>query len=97
TVTPAAFTLAPGASQSLAITLDVAGSSGGAFAFADLRLSTSDTFAGGAEIADVHYPVAVIPVAPAIAVDPTTVAAAQKPDRSAIRTVTIRNSGNGPL
>lgn len=97
TVTPESFTLSPGASQSLTVTLDVSGSSGGGFAFADLRLSTSDSFISGAPVADVHYPVAVIPVAPAIGVEPTTVTAAQKPDRSAVRSVTIRNSGNGAL
>jgi hypothetical protein len=97
TVEPATFTLAPGASQSLTITINVAGSSGGSFAFADLRLSTSGSFAGGAAIAGTHYPVAVIPVAPAIGVNPTTVSASIKPDRRAARSVTISNSGNGPL
>ena len=44
-----------------------------------------------------HYPVAVIPVAPAINVDPTAIEVAQKPGRVANRAVTIRNQGNGPL
>ncbi len=97
TVEPAAFTLAAGASQVLTITVDVSASSGGAWTFADLQLTTDDSHAGGAPIAGVHYPVAVIPVAPAIAVDPTSIEVAQKPDRVANRGVTIRNQGNGPL
>jgi hypothetical protein len=97
TVQPASFGLAPGATQALTITVDVTASSGGTFTFADLRLSTTDTHAGGAAIADVHFPVAVIPVAPSISVDPTAVAASLKPGRTAARSVTIRNTGNGPL
>lgn len=97
TVTPASFTLAPGASQQVTVALNVAGSSGGSWAFADLRLTTDGTFAGGAPIAGVHYPVAVIPVASAITVDPTSIEVSQKPGRSATRAVTIRNSGNGAL
>lgn len=97
TVEPAAFTLAPGATQRLTITVDVSGSSGGDWVFADLRLTTPDNHAGGAAVAGVHYPVAVIPVAPAISVDPTEIAVSQKPDRTSTRAVTIRNQGNGPL
>ena len=97
TVEPAAFTLAPGATQQLTITVNVSGSSGGTWTFADLRLTTADHHAGGAAIASVHYPVAVIPVAPAISVQPTAIEVSQKPGREAIRTVTIRNQGNGPL
>jgi Subtilase family/Fibronectin type-III domain/PA domain/Viral BACON domain/Peptidase inhibitor I9 len=97
TVEPAAFTLAPGATQPLTVTVDVSGSSRGDWVFADLQLATGDHHAGGAAIADVHYPVAVIPVAPAISVDPTTIDVAQKPDRVANRSVVIRNQGTGPL
>ena len=97
TVEPAAFTLAPGESQVLTITVDVSRSSGGTWAFGDLQIVTDDSHAGGVPIAGVHYPVAVIPVAPAISVDPTAIEVAQKPDRVATRAVTIRNGGNGPL
>ena len=97
TVEPASFTLAPGATQQLTITVDVSGSSGGDWVFADLQLSTGDSHAGGAAIAGAHYPVAVIPVAPAITVDPTVVESSQKPDRQVNRGMTIRNQGNGPL
>ncbi|NUT34852.1 MAG: S8 family serine peptidase [Hamadaea sp.] len=97
TVSPASFTLAPGASQQLTVTLDVHGSSGGSWAFADLRITTDGTFAGGTPIAGVHYPVAVIPVAASITVDPTALEVQQKPGRSATRAVTIRNGGNGAL
>jgi hypothetical protein len=97
TVTPASFTLAAGASQQVTITVDVSGSSGGSWAFADLRVTSDGTHANGAAIAGVHYPVAVIPVAAGIAVDPTTIAASQKPGRTSNHTVTIRNTGNGAL
>ncbi|HZM74327.1 MAG TPA: S8 family serine peptidase [Candidatus Limnocylindrales bacterium] len=97
TVSPASFSLAAGASQQLTVTVNVAQSPGGSFVFADLRLSTSDHFAGGAAIAGVHYPVAVIPVAAAIGVEPLSLEASQKPGRSVERVVTIRNTGNGSL
>jgi len=97
TVEPASFTLAPGATQVLTITVDVSQSSGGDWVFADLRLETADTHGNGDAIAGVHYPIAVIPVAPAIGVDPTAIEVSQKPDRSANRGVTIRNQGNGAL
>ncbi len=97
TVQPATFTIAPGATQPLTITVNVGGSSGGAFTFADLRLSTTDNHASGVPIAGVHYPIAVIPVAPAITVDPTAIGVSIKPDRTATRVVTVRNTGNGPL
>ena len=82
TVEPATFTLAPGATQRLTITVNVSGSAGGAWTFADLRLATTDHHAGGAAIAGVHYPVAVIPVAPAISVTPTQIEVSQKPGRT---------------
>jgi hypothetical protein len=97
TVEPATFTLAPGATQRLMIHVDVSGSSGGSWVFADLQLATDDRHAGGAAIAGVHYPVTVIPVAPAISVNPTEISVAQKPGRRANRGLAIRNQGNGPL
>ncbi len=97
TVEPASFSLAPGATQRLTVTVNVSGSTGGSWAFADLRLSTSDSHVGGAAISGVHYPIAVIPVAPAITVTPTSLEVSQKPDRTATRAVAIRNQGNGPL
>ena len=97
TVEPATFTLGAGESQQLTITVDVSGSSGGAWTFADLQFATDDSHAAGAPIAGVHYPVAVIPVAPAIRVNPTAIEVEQKPGRVANRAVTIRNQGNGPL
>lgn len=97
TVEPAEFTLAPGASQQLTVTVDVSGSPLGEWQFADLQLSTSDSHAGGAPIADTHYPVAVVPVAPEIVVDPTEVTSEQKPDRQVNRGVSIQNEGNGTL
>ena len=97
TVEPATFTLAPGATQRLTVTVNVSGSTGGAWTFADLRLATTGHHAGGAAIAGVHYPVAVIPVAPSISVTPTQIEVSQKPGRTATRGVSIRNQGNGAL
>ncbi len=97
TVEPASFTLAPGATQRLTITVNVSGSAGGSWAFGDLRLATTDRHAGGAAIAGAHYPIAVIPVAPAIGVTPSQIEVSQKPGRTATRGVTVRNTGNGPL
>lgn len=97
TVTPSSFSLAPGESRELTVDVDVRGSSGGAWAFADLRITTGGSHAGGTPIAGVHYPVAVIPVAPAMSVDPTSIEVSQKPGRTANRSVTIRNTGNGAL
>ncbi len=97
TVEPATFTLAPGATQRLTVTVNASGSAGGSWAFADLRLSTSDSHVGGTPIAGVHYPIAVIPVAPAIGVTPAQVEVSQKPGKTANRGVTIRNQGNGSL
>jgi hypothetical protein len=97
TVEPAAFTLAPGASQQLTVTVDVSGSSGGDWVFGDLQLTTGDSHAGRAAIADAHYPLAVIPVAAAISVDPAAIEVSQKPDRETTRALAIRNQGNGPL
>ncbi|MEV4665003.1 S8 family serine peptidase [Micromonospora echinofusca] len=97
TVTPATFTLAPGASQQITVDLNVSGSSGGSWTFADLRVTTDGHHANGAAIAGVHYPVAVIPVAPGITVDPTKLEVTQKPGLSTTRSVTIRSTGNGAL
>ncbi|MPZ26332.1 MAG: S8 family serine peptidase [Micromonosporaceae bacterium] len=97
TVRPAAFTIQPGESVTLEITADVSGLSGGDWAFADVRLETGDQHPGGAAVAPVHYPVAVVPVAPALTVNPAEISVAQKPDRVAQPRLAIGNAGTGDL
>lgn len=97
TVQPSSFTLPPGATQQLTITVDVSGTSGGDWVFADVLLDTSDAHAGGEPISDVHYPVAVVATAPAVSVVPDGVEASQPPGHQVTRALAIQNAGNVPL
>ncbi|MGH3678961.1 MAG: S8 family serine peptidase [Natronosporangium sp.] len=97
TVQPAQFTIQPGQTVSLEITADVSGLPGGDWRFADVRLETTGQHPGGAAIASVHYPVAVVPVASAITLDPAEISAAQKPDTVTVPLLAVGNDGNADL
>ena len=98
TVEPAAFTLAAGATQQLTITVNVSRQR-------RWQLGPSPTCGwppttatpAAPPIAGVHYPVAVIPVAPAISVDPTAIEVSQKPGRDGQPRRDDPQQGNGPL
>jgi hypothetical protein len=97
TVSPASFTIQPGETRTLEITADVSGMAGGDWAFAEVRLETGDQHLGGAPVASVHYPVAVVPVAAAITVNPAEISADLKPDRVVTPRLTVGNDGTGDL
>jgi hypothetical protein len=61
-VDPATFTLAPGATQVIDVSVDVSGMPAGSWSFAELRLATGDTHLSGLAIAPTHYAIAVIAV-----------------------------------
>jgi uncharacterized repeat protein (TIGR01451 family) len=100
TVTPSTFTLAPGETQELEITVNVGDQTPGAWFFADLFL---DPAAGQPLplVASVHYPIAVIPQegeeVPAIYIDPASLAAVLEPDSSSWEQLSISNLGEGTL
>ncbi|MPZ26364.1 MAG: S8 family serine peptidase, partial [Micromonosporaceae bacterium] len=101
TVTPSEFTVAPGASQDIQVSVDASALPEGEWAFADVRLVTTGSHAGGAPIASVHYPVGVIAEAvqqaPEITVDPTEITAVQGPDQTVTHELTIGNTGDANL
>ncbi|MGE5626367.1 MAG: S8 family serine peptidase [Bacillota bacterium] len=63
-VSPASFSLAPGASQTLTVTADVGGVKAGSWAFAQLDIATSDTGDGSAAIPAMHLTLAAQSVTP---------------------------------
>jgi hypothetical protein len=101
TVTPSAFTIAPGASQDIQVTVDASALPEGEWAFADVRLETTDSHAGGQPISSVHYPIGVIAAAeqqdPQITVDPAEITAVQGPDQVVTHELTIGNTGGENL
>jgi subtilisin family serine protease len=100
TLTPSAFTIAPGATQDIQVTVDATGLPTGEWAFADVQLVTADSHAGGQPIASVHYPVGVIaaePEAAEITVDPAEITAVQGPDEVVTHELTIGNLGDAAL
>ncbi|HEY8473600.1 MAG TPA: S8 family serine peptidase, partial [Natronosporangium sp.] len=102
TVTPSEFTVAPGASVDIEVTVDASSLPVGEWAFADVRLETTDSHAGGEPIASVHYPVAVIAAeqqqeAPDITVDPTELTSVQGPGETVTHELTIGNEGDANL
>jgi PKD repeat protein/subtilisin family serine protease len=95
TVTPSNFTLAPGASQEVTVTLNVTGWTGSGWAFSSVHLEPV-----GTEVAAVRMPVAVIPfvtIDPEIEVDPEALHSSQAPGTITSQTLTISNVGVGDL
>jgi hypothetical protein len=99
TVEPAGFTLAPGASQRLMITVDVAGVLREDWLFGTIDLVTGATHGpGGPPVAGAHLPVAVLPAQPALTVDPVELSSsALDVNQTESHTVTLGNDGAVPL
>jgi hypothetical protein len=101
TVTPSSFTIAPGGSQDIEVTVDATGLLEDEWAFADVRLMTGDSHAGGEPISSVHYPIGVIAnaeqEAPEITVDPAEITAVQGPDQVVTHELTVGNVGDALL
>ena len=97
TIEPTSFTIEPGATQTITVTADVSTLVGGAALFGDVQLSTDDTHAGGAAIADVHYPVVLVKGEAEILVEPTELSSLLGVDEQATHTVTVSNEGGAPM
>jgi uncharacterized repeat protein (TIGR01451 family) len=95
TVTPSTFTLEPGASQEITVSLNVTGWTGTGYAFSTVHIEP-----GGMEVASVSMPVAVMPVVisnPTIEVDPEAISSSQLPGIITNQDLTISNTGIGDL
>lgn len=92
TVTPATFTLEPGTTQTLTVALDVSTVTGGDWEFGSLELT-----AAGAEVADVHLPVVVVPAEPELVVAPAELASTQGVDDQVPSELAINNAGGAQL
>jgi len=92
-VTPATFTIAPGADQELTITANVTGLPYDEVAFANVWLGTDDP------LPDLKLPVVVVPRAemPILTLDPTEISTLQIPDTTNTETLTIGNVGGADL
>lgn len=94
-VTPATFTVAPGATQSLAITIDVGTTVVDTWSFGEVALAPASGDA-------LSLPVAVRKsdggaTGPQIAVAPTSLASSQAPNETQTQTLTLSNSGDAEL
>ncbi|PDV97216.1 hypothetical protein A9Q02_04735 [Candidatus Chloroploca asiatica] len=109
TVTPATFTINPGATQVLTMTADVSGLPLGEFAFGRITLQTSATHpapllnpsstTSTRPVAVTNLPVVVLPIAatPGITVTPGLLAATQPVDAITTHVLTIGNEGGADL
>lgn len=97
TVTPSTFSVDPGATQSVEIALDVSGVVGGDWVFGSVEVTTDDAHAGGAPVADVHLPIAVVPAEAFLTVDPATMSSLQDVAQTVTQPLTITNTGTKAL
>jgi hypothetical protein len=98
TVEPASFTLSPGATQEITVSVDVTDLVGGDWVFAAVDIITNDTHSsGGPPISDAHLPIAVIPAEAEFNVDPLALYTLQDVAQVVERQVTIRNTGGAEL
>ncbi|MEV0881445.1 S8 family serine peptidase [Micromonospora echinofusca] len=98
TVAPTQFTLAPGASQELTITLDVTGTARKNWLFGAIDLTTDARHApDGQPIARAHFPVAVLPAAPDLTVDKTELSSSMDVAQNESHTVKVGNAGGAEL
>ena len=98
TVTPSTFTIAPGATQELEITVAVTGMTPGSYAFASIALETA-ALQNGMAVADTYVPIVVIPVAdaPLLTLDPAEVTSNQGTNMTVDKILTIGNEGGVDL
>jgi hypothetical protein len=99
TVDPAQFTIAPGATQRLAISVDVTGLLREDWRFGTVDLVTDATHGpDGPPVTGAHLPVAVLPAQPALTVDPAQLSSsALDVNQTETHTVTLGNEGAVPL
>ncbi|MEU9507302.1 S8 family serine peptidase [Micromonospora sp. NPDC048170] len=98
TVAPTRFTLAPGASQELTITLDVTGTPRDNWLFGAIDLTTDARHApDGPPIAQAHFPVAVLPAVPDLTLDKAALSSSMDVARNESHTVTVGNAGGAEL
>ncbi|WP_323135716.1 S8 family serine peptidase [Micromonospora peucetia] len=98
TVTPTQFTLAPGASQELTVTLDVTGTARRNWLFGAINLTTDARHApDGPPIAQAHFPVAVLPAVPDLTLDKTALSSSMDVAQNESHTVTVGNAGGAEL
>ena len=96
-VEPASFTLEPGATQTVTVTADMSSLVGGEALFGDIAFTTDAVHAGGAEVADVHYPVVLVKAEAEIVLDPTEISTTLGVDETEDHTVTVSNTGGAPM
>ncbi|HET7307385.1 MAG TPA: S8 family serine peptidase [Gammaproteobacteria bacterium] len=99
TVSPTAFTLAPGASRTVTFTADVAALPVKQWAFAQINVSTSGNGDDGQPIPPMHLPLAVEPQppTPTMAVTPANLSLSVKQGQSASATLNVADTGLGDL
>lgn len=92
-VTPDAFTLAPGATQDVTVSINPAAMPG-AWTYAELRLSSGDS-----GVPDTHLPIAVKRNSgvPMLQLSSSALSATQAPDTVTPRTLTLSNGGTGAI
>ncbi|MGW1060607.1 S8 family serine peptidase [Micromonospora rubida] len=97
-VTPTQFTLAPGASQELTVSLDVTGTPRKDWLFGAINLTTDARHGSdGQPIAQAHFPVAVLPAAPDLTLDPATLSSSLDVAQTESHTVKVSNAGGAEL
>jgi subtilisin family serine protease len=97
-VDPSSFTIEPGGTQEVTVTLDPGGLPLGEWVFADVRLETDDSHGpDGEPVADVHLPVAAVPPPPELTVEPDELHSVLAVDEVVEQTLTIGNAGAGEL
>jgi len=93
TVSPATITLEPGQSRTVEFVAEVVDLPAREWTTASVSWSTSSTHASGVDIAETRFPVAVIPAAAQLTVEPGRIIGEQAPGTRTEHTVTIGNTG----
>ncbi|WP_114905871.1 S8 family serine peptidase [Ornithinimicrobium murale] len=97
TVEPATFTIEPGATQTITVTADVSSLVGGEALFGDVQVTTEGTHSGGAEIADVHYPVVLVKGEAQMVLEQAELSSLLGVDEQEAHQVTVSNEGGAPM